>query len=194
MKRIVVFCGSSNGASQQYREEATAFGRELVNRGLSLVYGGASVGLMGAVADAVLEAGGQAIGVLPRFLQSREIAHKQLSELILVDSMHERKAKMAELADGFVALPGGPGTLEEFFEIYTWAQLGLHQKPCGLLNVGHYYDPLVALFAHMAQEQFLQPKYSSMALVDTDPKGLLDQFEGYVPPTVKSYITNTQQT
>lgn len=189
MKKLAVFCGSSNGASNVYIEEAKKLGKELAKRSIALVYGGASVGVMGAVADSVLEEGGTVIGVMPSFLEKREISHKNLSELIIVDSMHDRKAKMAELADGFIALPGGPGTLEEFFEIFTWAQLGLHQKPCGLLNINHYYDPLVALFNHMAEEQFLHEKYRNLAIVDNDPKGLLDKFNSYEPPTVKSYIT-----
>ncbi|MGE6833472.1 TIGR00730 family Rossman fold protein [Priestia megaterium] len=192
MKRIAVFCGSSNGASDLYIQGAKDLGKELAKRNISLVYGGASVGVMGAVADAVLEAGGHVIGVMPTFLEEREISHKNLSELIVVESMHERKAKMAELVDGFITLPGGPGTLEEFFEIFTWAQLGLHQKPCGLLNINDYYTPLISLFNHMTQEQFLQEKYRSMALVDTEPHGLLNQFNTYQPPSVKTYITKAQ--
>ncbi|GAB1795627.1 LOG family protein [Priestia megaterium] len=192
MKRIAVFCGSSNGASDLYIQGAKNLGKELAKRNISLVYGGASVGVMGAVADAVLEASGHVIGVMPTFLEEREISHKNLSELIVVDSMHERKAKMAELVDGFITLPGGPGTLEEFFEIFTWAQLGLHQKPCGLLNINDYYTPLISLFNHMTEEQFLQEKYRSMALVDTEPQGLLDQFNTYQPPSVKTYITKAQ--
>ncbi|GAB2700767.1 TIGR00730 family Rossman fold protein [Paenibacillus thermoaerophilus] len=187
MKRIAVFCGSSNGASDVYIQGAAKLGEELAKREIALVYGGASVGVMGAVADSVLAHGGRAIGIIPAFLEKREISHKGLTELIVVDSMHERKAKMAELADGFIALPGGPGTLEEFFEAFTWAQLGLHRKPCGLLNIHRYYDPLVELFNHMAREQFLQEQYRSMALVDTEPAGLLDQFSAYEPPSVKTY-------
>ncbi|MBK5443326.1 MULTISPECIES: LOG family protein [Peribacillus] len=192
MKTLAVFCGSSKGASNVYLEAAKKLGKELAKRNITLVYGGACVGIMGAVADSVLEAGGKVIGVMPSFLEKREISHKNLTELIVVDSMHERKAKMEELADGFIALPGGPGTLEEFFEIFTWAQLGLHHKPCGLLNINHYYDPLVALFNHMSDEQFLHEKYRSMALVDVEPNGLLDQFNTYEPPTVKSFITEKQ--
>lgn len=192
MKTLAVFCGSSNGASDIYVEVAKKLGKELAKRDITLVYGGASVGVMGAVADAVLEAGGKVIGVMPSFLEKREISHKNLTELIVVDSMHDRKEKMAELADGFMALPGGPGTLEEFFEIFTWAQLGLHQKPCGLLNINHYYDPLITLFNHMSDEQFLHEKYRTMALVDIEPSGLIDQFNSYEAPTVKSYITEKQ--
>ncbi|MFD2131599.1 TIGR00730 family Rossman fold protein [Pseudogracilibacillus auburnensis] len=192
MKNVAVFCGSSNGASNVYIDSAKKLGKELAKRNITLVYGGASVGVMGAVADAVLKEGGQVIGIMPSFLEQREISHQRLSELIVVDSMHERKAKMAELADGFVALPGGPGTLEEFFEIFTWAQLGLHQKPCGLLNINHYFDPLVELFNHMTKEQFLQEKYRSMALVDTEPNRLLEKFNVYEPPAIKTYMNEKQ--
>jgi len=192
MKSIAVFCGSSAGASNVYIEEAISFGKELAKRNITLVYGGASVGIMGAVADTVLKEGGQVIGVMPSFLEQREISHKKLSELIVVDTMHERKAKMADLAEGFVALPGGPGTLEEFFEIFTWAQLGLHQKPCGLLNINHYFDPLVELFNHMTKEQFLHEKYRSMTLVDVEADRLLDKFNAYEPPPVKTYLKEKQ--
>lgn len=188
MKRLAIFCGSSNGASDVYIEGAKKLGKELAKRNITLVYGGASVGVMGAVANAVLEEGGYVIGVMPSFLEKREISHQNLSELIVVDSMHERKAKMADLADGFIALPGGPGTLEEFFEVFTWAQLGLHRKPCGLLNINHYYDPLITLFNHMADEKFLHEQYRSMAIVNEEPKELLDQLSTYNPPTVKTYI------
>ncbi|WP_026581280.1 TIGR00730 family Rossman fold protein [Bacillus sp. J33] len=192
MKRIAVFCGSSNGASEVYIEGAKKLGKELAKRNIELVYGGASVGIMGAVADSVLEEGGYVIGVMPRFLENREISHKNLSELIIVDSMHERKAKMSELADGFIAMPGGPGTLEEFFETFTWAQLGLHQKPCGLLNINQYFDPIATLFNHMSKEQFLHEKYQTMALIDNEPNDLLDKFTAYEPPAVKTYITEKQ--
>jgi len=157
-----------------------------------LVYGGAKVGLMGIVADAVLEQGGKAIGVLPHFLRQREIAHEGLTELILVDSMHERKAKMAALADGFIALPGGPGTLEEFFEIFTWAQLGLHRKPCGLLNVNGYYDPLLSMFEAMVREGFMKPEYGAIMVADTSPEEILERFAGYEAPPVKTYLTERQ--
>lgn len=193
MKKIAVFCGSSFGAKDVYKEGAIALGKELAARGLSLVYGGSSVGLMGAVADAVLEEGGQVIGVLPVFLQDREIAHSNLSELIIVDTMHERKAKMAEIADGFIVLPGGAGTMDEFFEIFTWGQLGLHRKPCGLLNLGGYYDLLIELFNHMTDEQFIQEKFRSMVLSDGTPEGLLDQFRTYEPPTVKTFLRSEKQ-
>ena len=143
MKNLGVFCGSHSGRGEVYRSAAAGFAREVARRGLTIVYGGGNVGLMGVVADAALAAGGRVIGVLPRFLQERELGHAALTELHLVDSMHERKAKMAELSDAFVALPGGLGTLEELFEAWTWMQLGLQHKPCGLLAVGLFFDPLL---------------------------------------------------
>ncbi|MEK3713635.1 LOG family protein [Paenibacillus sp. FSL R7-0333] len=190
MKSIAVFCGSSEGTSPVYKESAILLGKELAARNITLIYGGATVGLMGAIADSVMQAGGQVIGVLPHFLKQREIEHTRLTELIMVDSMHERKLKMSELADGFIAMPGGPGTMEEYFEIFTWAQLGLHQKPCGLLNVNHYYDPLIALFSNMAREQFMQEKHHSIMLNATTPEGILQQFAEYTPPPVKQYLTD----
>ncbi|PAE17504.1 TIGR00730 family Rossman fold protein [Virgibacillus sp. 7505] len=194
MKRIAVFCGSSVGASPAYIAVAKELGKTLAAQGFTLVYGGASVGLMGAVANGAMQAGGQVIGVMPEFLEKREIAHSHVSELIVVSSMHERKAKMAELADGFIALPGGPGTLEEFFEIFTWAQLGLHKKPLGILNVDGYYDLLVSLFDHMADEQFMHEKHRSMTLTDTEPASLLEKFRQYEAPEVKTYIRRPEQT
>lgn len=192
MKKLAVFCGSSDGASPAYKEGAVQLGKEMARRGITLVYGGASVGIMGTVADAVLEAGGQVIGVIPQMLEDREISHRGLTELIVVGSMHERKMKMAELADGFIALPGGPGTMEEYFEIFTWAQLGLHQKPCGILNVNGYYDLLISFFDHMNEQQFLQDKYRAMALVADSPDELIEKFNTYTPPTVKTYITEDE--
>ncbi|UQZ36745.1 TIGR00730 family Rossman fold protein [Paenibacillus sp. PK3_47] len=189
MKSIAVFCGSSPGISPIYRDQAAALGKELAERQITLVYGGASVGLMGAVADAALHAGGRVVGIIPHFLNSREIAHTRLSELIVVDSMHERKSAMAELADGFIALPGGPGTMEEYFEIFTWGQLGLHVKPCGILNINHYYDPLIAMFNRMSEEQFMQDKYRPMIITDTTPQGILEQFSSYKAPVVPNYLT-----
>lgn len=187
LKRIAVFCGSSPGASVDYATEALRFGKELAKRNITLVYGGSKNGLMGAVADGVLGEGGKAIGIIPRFLEAKEISHKGLTELHTVDTMHERKAKMAELADGFVALPGGTGTLEEFFEVLTWAQIGLHQKPCGLLNINGYYSPLQSLFEHMVDQQFIQEKYRSMAILESEPNVLLDRFMQYEAPGVKTF-------
>lgn len=189
MKSVAVFCGSSNGANEIYREDAIALGRELARRKITLVYGGSCVGLMGAVADAVLDNGGDVIGVMPKLLKEKELAHPKLTDLFIVNTMHERKAKMAELAEGFIALPGGAGTLEEFFEVMTWAQIGLHEKPCGLLNTNLFYEPLIALFTHMVQEQFLQEKFCTMLVVEENPSALLDQFDIYTAPGEKIYIT-----
>lgn len=157
-------------------------GRTLVRRGLSLVYGGASVGTMGAVADAVLEAGGTAVGVIPARLKEREIAHAGLTELHVVDSMHERKALMERLSDGFIALPGGLGTFEELFEVVTWAQLGIHQKPIGILNVAGYYEPLRALLQHGIQEGFVPPSQADIVLIEADPDRLVEQMLSWTPP------------
>jgi uncharacterized protein (TIGR00730 family) len=194
MKRLAVFCGSSNGASQAYKEGAIQLGKELARRDITLVYGGSSLGIMGTVANTVLESGGQVIGVIPTMLEEKEISHPHLTELIVVRSMHERKAKMVELADGFIALPGGMGTLEEFFEVLTWAQLGLHQKPCGILNIDHYYDLLLSFINYMNTEQFVQDKFRSMVLVESNASDLLEQFNSYVAPPVKTFLTHKDQT
>jgi len=175
MRRICVFCGSRMGASAVYREAARDFGARLAERGLGLVYGGGRVGLMGVLADAVLAGGGHAWGVIPRALADREVAHGSLTELELVTSMHERKARMADLADAFVALPGGLGTLDEWFEIWTWAQLGIHHKPLGLLNIEGYFDPLLAFLDRAVAEGFVHPEHRAMAAVDDDPARLLDR-------------------
>ena len=175
MKRVCVFCGSNFGARPAYREAAEAFGTLLAERSIGLVYGGARVGLMGAVADAALAAGGEVIGVIPHSLVALEVAHAGLADLRIVDGMHERKARMAELADAFVALPGGLGTFEEFFEILTWAQLGLHPKPCGLLNVAGFFDPLLALVAHAITEKFVRPEHRNLIVESSDPAALLDR-------------------
>lgn len=192
MKRITVFCGSRIGVSEKYKEGAVALGKELVKRDITLVYGGGSVGLMGVIATTVLKEGGEAIGIIPKFLEEREISHINLTELHIVDSMHERKAMMADLADGFIAMPGGPGTLEELVEVFTWAQLGLHKKPIGLLNVNNYYDPLIKFLDHMTNEQFLKEKHRSMALVESNPIRLIDAFLAYEPPEVKTYLEEDQ--
>ncbi|MEM8334441.1 LOG family protein [Morganella morganii] len=187
IKRIAVYCGSAAGASEIYRLEAVKFARILVEQGITLVYGGASVGIMGTVADTVFREGGKAIGVIPALLEGREIAHKNLTELHRVSTMHERKSKMIELADGFVALPGGFGTLEEFAEVFTWSQIGLHQKPVGLMNINNYYDPLLSLISKMTDEQFMQEKYRHMAVVETDGNALIRRFRDYEAPAVKTY-------
>lgn len=193
MKKLAVFCGSKDGASPLFKEAAATLGTVLAQQDYGLVYGGSRVGTMGAVADAILATNGQAIGVLPHFLQEKEIAHPNLTELHLVDSMHDRKAKMAELADGFIILPGGPGTMEEFFEVFTWAQLGLHEKPCGILNIDGYYDSLIALFKQMETQGFIIPEHAAMLLVESTPEALLERFRQYEAPHVKSYL-NTDQT
>jgi hypothetical protein len=181
MKRICVFCGAATGKDPRHAEGARALGRALASRGLELVYGGGSVGLMGVVADATLEAGGVAIGVIPRALQLRELAHRSLTSLHVVSSMHERKAKMAELAHGFVALPGGMGTLEELAEILTWAQLGLHQRPVGLLDVEGYYRPLIAFLDSAVAAGFLRPDHRELLLVEREPEALLERFAAWKP-------------
>ena len=188
MQSVCVFCGSSSGFDPAYVDTANALGRLLAAEGLTLVYGGACVGLMGAVADATLAAGGKAVGVLPDFLRRKELAHPKLTELHVVSSMHERKARMAELADGFIALPGGMGTLEEFCEIITWAQLGLHKKPCGLLNVAGYYDGLIAFLDHSARERFVRQEQRDMLVVESDPALLLDRFAAYTAPELQKWM------
>jgi uncharacterized protein (TIGR00730 family) len=175
MRRICVFCGSTTGGSPLYVEAARRLGTALARRGITLVYGGASVGVMGAVANGVLAAGGQAIGVMPRALFPREVAHAGLTELREVGSMHERKALMADLADAFIALPGGIGTMDEWFEAWTWAQLGIHAKPLGLLNAGGYFDFLLAFLDRMVEERFLQRRHRALALVDREAEPLLDR-------------------
>jgi uncharacterized protein (TIGR00730 family) len=192
LKRISVFCGSSPGASTIYTDEAEQLGTQLAKEGITLVYGGARVGIMGTVANAALQAGGDVIGVIPKMLMTREIAHTELTELIVVNTMHERKAKMEELSDGFIALPGGPGTMEEFFEVYTWAQLGEHQKPIGMLNSNNYYDKLLTFFDHMIEEQFLKPEYQSMIIVEKDPHVLIEKFRTYEPPKLTKWINREE--
>lgn len=182
MRRICVFAGSSRGARPAYSEAARALGAELAARKLGLVYGGASVGMMGIMADAALAAGGEVIGVIPRGLFRREIAHPGLSQLYEVESMHERKAAMADLADGFIALPGGYGTFDELFEITTWAQIGLHSKPIGLLNVAGYFDPLLNMVAHASREGFIPAFNLHLLQHKSTPTELLDCLATYVPP------------
>lgn len=182
--RICVFCGSSSGKNEVYVDAARALGTTLAANGIDLVYGGGRVGLMGEIADAVLRAGGTVIGVMPRALVEREIQHTRLTQLHTVASMHERKTKMAEMADGFIALPGGAGTLEEIFEQWTWAQLGIHHKPCGFLNTNGYFDPLRNMIGRMTGEGFLRPEHAGMLIFDTEPAAMLDAFRRYLPPTV----------
>lgn len=189
MKSICVFCGSRAGNDPAYAQAARALGRTLAENDFTLVYGGGHVGLMGVVADAALEASGEVIGVMPKALVEREILHDTLTKLHVVGSMHERKALMAELSDGFIALPGGTGTLEEFFEILTWAQLGEHQKPCGLLNTNGFYDPLLTIFDHMMEKGFVSDEHRKLVLVESDLAAMLSAFARYRPPKTVKWIT-----
>jgi hypothetical protein len=181
MKRVCIFCGSSLGALREYSAAARRCGTVLAGRGLTLVYGGGKIGLMGVLADAVLAARGEVIGVIPRKMIDREVAHHGISSLIPVDSMHERKRKMADLAEAFLALPGGVGTMEELFEVFTWRQLGLHRKPVGLLNVSGFYDSLLEFLARMRGQRFLKPQHLETLLVDHDIEVLLDRLAGFTP-------------
>jgi uncharacterized protein (TIGR00730 family) len=193
-RRLCVFAGSSVGGRPEYAEAARALGAELVRRGLGLVYGGGSIGLMGVLADGVLAADGEVIGVIPRPLASRELAHTGLTDLRLVDSMHERKATMAALADGFVALPGGLGTLEETLEILTWAQLGIHQKPVAALNVAAYWDNLIRLLGHAVAEGFVRREYAALMLFADTPSELLDRMTAWQPPALPRTWLSPSQT
>ena len=188
MKRIAVFCGSSSGKNDVYREQAAATGKFLARQGIDLVFGGGKVGLMGVLADAALEAGGKVIGVIPRFLQTKEVAHDQLTELIAVETMHQRKALIHEMSDGFIALPGGYGTLEELFEMLTWGQLGLHPKPVGLLNIEGFFDHILSSLDHMVQEGFVHEINRKMVLCDHHPEDLLKQMLAYQAPTVPKWL------
>lgn len=190
MKSIVVFCGSKEGYNEAYRESAYELGKILALRHIRVIYGGARVGLMGAVADGALENGGTVIGVIPYFLKTKEVAHEGLTELITVDSMHERKLKMYDMADGAITLPGGWGTMDETFEMLSWSLLGLHSKPVGLLNVGGFYDALKALSDLMVQEGFLSEYINEGLLMSTSIPELLEQMENYVAPEVPKWITN----
>ena len=185
---ICVYCGSSPGRIEAYGSAGCALAKSLVSRNIRLVYGGAGIGIMGMVADQVLKLGGQAIGVIPKALAHKEVAHKNLTELHVTQSMHERKMLMAELSDGFIALPGGIGTLEELFEIWTWAQLGFHNKPCGLLNVEGYYDSLIGFLDHVLAEQFVKKDHHAMLIVETNPEALLDHYINYQPPAVRHWV------
>ena len=188
MKRLCVFCGSSVGANPAFAEAATALGTLLANRRIGLVYGGGNVGLMGVIADAALAAGGEVIGVIPRALADREVAHTGLADLRVVDSMHTRKAMMADLSDAFVAMPGGVGTFEEFFEAITWTQLGLHRKACGLLNVAGFYTPLAFFIDQAVSEGFIKPVHRAAIIVDDDPARLLDSLSTIDLPDVPKWI------
>lgn len=187
MRSICVFCGSSTGDRPEYARAAIDFGRLLAQQGIRVIYGGGNVGLMSVLADSALAAGGSVIGVIPQHLVDKELAHSGV-DLRIVGSMHERKALMAELADVFVALPGGIGTFEEFFEILTWSQLGLHSKPCGLLNVAGYYDPLIAMLEHAAAEGFLRPLHLQLMVQASDPTDLLEKVRTSHPPVLPKWL------
>ncbi|MBV8516083.1 MAG: TIGR00730 family Rossman fold protein [Acidobacteria bacterium] len=190
--RICVFCGSNNGSDPAYVEAARSLGQLLAREGIALVYGGGSVGLMGELADAVLASGGRVVGVIPHALWAREVGHRGLTDLHIVDTMHERKAMMADLADAFIALPGGLGTLEEIFEIWTWAQLGLHAKPLGFLDVNGFYEPLMGFLDRAVREQFVKDPHRAIALIDRDPAALLARFDAWTPPRVEKWITREE--
>jgi hypothetical protein len=184
MKRICVYCGSSPGVRPEYAAAARQLGQTLAQRKIELVYGGGNVGLMGQIARAAVDAGGHVIGVIPQDLAAKEVAFKELADLRIVNNMHQRKALMVKLADGFIALPGGFGTLEEFFEVVTWTQLGFQRKPCGLLNVGQYYNSLIKFLDHAVAEHFMRPEYRAIVLVDENIDALLDKLNTYQPPTI----------
>ena len=192
MRRVCVFCGSSVGNQPAYREAAEALGALLAGRGIGLVYGGGNVGLMGVIADAVMAKGGQAIGVIPQSLADREIAATGITELRVVDSMHTRKAMMADLSDAFIAMPGGVGTFEEFFEVVTWTQLGLHRKPCGLLNVNGFYAPLAAFIDQATNEGFIRAEHRAAIILDSNPARLLDTLGTIELPRVPKWIDRTE--
>src|SRR5919199_4706764 len=186
--RVCVFCGSSPGARPAYAEAADRMGRLLADEGIGLVYGGGQVGLMGVLADAALKEGGEVIGVIPKALIAKEVAHPGISKLHVVGSMHERKKLMADLSDGFIALPGGYGTLEEFLEVLSWAQLRIHEKPCALLDVNGFWEPLFTLFDEAVAEGFVPPDHRSLVLTEEDPELLLDEMNRYLPPKAKRWI------
>jgi uncharacterized protein (TIGR00730 family) len=194
VRRVCVFCGSSPGARPAYAEATAEFARALVADGLGLVYGGANRGLMATLADAALAEGGEVIGVIPRALVDKEIAHNGLADLRVVGSMHERKALMADLSDAFVALPGGLGTLEELLEIYTWAQLGLHQKPCALLDVEGYYEHLAGFLEHVVEERFLREEHRATLIVERDPKALIERLSRFEPGAVQPKWIDREET
>jgi uncharacterized protein (TIGR00730 family) len=192
LQSVCVFCGSSTGSDPAYTEAARSLGTTLAEANIRLVFGGGHVGLMGEISTAALAAGGDVIGVIPKFLVERELAHEGLSDLRIVGSMHERKALMSDLSEAFIGLPGGTGTLEEFFEVLTWAQLGEHKKPCGLLNVAGYYDPLLTVFDRMVEAGFLSESNRALLLVEGDPERLLQQFDHFEPPKTAKWIDRSE--
>lgn len=192
IRRVCVFCGSNTGTDPAYVEAAQELGRLFSREGIALVYGGGSVGLMGQLADAVLGTGGEVIGVIPHALWAREVGHRGLTDLRIVDTMHERKAMMADLADAFIALPGGLGTLEEIFEIWTWAQLGLHRKPLGFLDVNGFYTPLMEFLDGAVRARFVREQHRAIAMVANDAEALLRRFDSWQPPRVEKWITRDE--
>jgi uncharacterized protein (TIGR00730 family) len=192
LQSVCVFCGSSTGSDPAYTEAARSLGTTLAEAGIRLVFGGGHVGLMGEISNAALAAGGDVIGVIPKFLVERELAHEGLTDLRIVGSMHERKALMSDLSEAFVTLPGGTGSLEEFFEVLTWAQLGEHHKPCGLLNIAGYYDPLLTVFDRMVEAGFLSESNRALLLVENEPGRLLQRFDHYEPPNTVKWIDRSE--
>jgi uncharacterized protein (TIGR00730 family) len=192
MQSICVFCGSNTGANPRYTTEAQNLGKMLAERGIRLVYGAGNIGLMGIIADAALDAGGEVIGVIPYFLKVKEVCHTGLTELYVTKTMHQRKEILADLSDGFIAMPGGFGTMDELCEILTWAQLGLHSHPIGLLNVEGYYDHLIQLFDKMADDKFLHPKNRSLVISDTEPAALLQKMADFSPPDVEKWLDRSR--
>ncbi|SMO55651.1 TIGR00730 family Rossman fold protein [Fodinibius sediminis] len=190
LEKICVYCGSSPGKRTYYRDGARKLAKLFVQKDIELVYGGASVGVMGALADGVLEAGGRVTGIIPEDLVRKEVAHNKLTDLHVVASMHERKAQMADLSDAFIALPGGLGTLEELFEIVTWSQLGLHRKPIGLINVSGYYDQLASFLDHAVAEQFVKIEHRNLLMIEKDPEELISNFENYKAPDTEKWISS----
>ena len=193
LRAVAVYCGSNRGADPVYARAAASLGRLLAERGIRLVYGGGDVGLMGVLADAVRDAGGEVLGVITRALVDREVAHPGLTNLTVVETMHERKAAMADLADGFVMMPGGFGTLDEFFEVVTWTQLGVHVKPCGILNVNGFFDPLLAQIAQAAEQRFLRHDHRNLVIVEQDPDRLIDRLGSWVPVVVDKWLDRSER-
>lgn len=189
MKTICVYCGSSDGKNPIHLKNARLLGEEMLRHKINLVYGGASIGVMGEIANTILEGGGEVIGIIPQGIADKEVAHSGLTELFVVGSMHERKAKMAELSDGFIALPGGLGTLEELFEVLTWSQLGFHHKPCGLLNVNGYYDHLLKFLDNAVDEDFVKPIHKKLLTIGTEPKDVIERMENYSSPIIDKWLS-----
>lgn len=191
MKRICIYCGSNNGSAPEYLEYARKLGKYLANQKIEVVYGGAESGVMGAVANGALSEGGKVIGIIPKSINDK-VGHKLLTELHIVENMHERKTKMFELSNGFIGLPGGIGTLEEIFEILTWAQLGFHSKPCGILNVKGYFNQLLQFLEHSVNEQFLKEEHKNMLIIENDPEKILQKFKSYKAPNIKKWVENAK--